>query len=183
MPARLRQTYNEKIAPELREQFGYANPMQIPRLVKVVVNMGVGDAIGDPRLLDTAATELAQITGQKACIRRARKSISNFKLRAGVAIGCMVTLRGERMYEFVDRLVNIAIPRIRDFRGINPLSFDQGGGFTLGLREQTIFPEVDIDKVATVRGMNVTFVIRNSGSAEESRELLRKLGMPFASQQ
>ena len=183
MPARLRELYSEKIAPELREQFGYGNPMQVPRLSKVVVNMGVGDAIGDPRLLDTAAAELGQITGQKPCIRRARKSISNFKLRAGVAIGCMVTLRGERMYEFVDRLVNIAIPRIRDFRGINPMSFDKGGSFTLGLREQTIFPELNIDKVTNVRGMNVTFVINNSGSADESRELLRKLGMPFASQQ
>lgn len=180
MAARLRELYNQGIAPELREKFGYKNPMQGPKLVKVVVNMGVGDATQDPRLMDTAAAELAQITGQKASIRKARKSISNFKLRQGVNIGCMVTLRGDRMYEFVDRLVNVAIPRIRDFRGVSPRGFDVAGNFTLGLRDQTIFPEIDLDKVTRVRGMNVTFVIKNASSAEEGRELLRKLGMPFA---
>ncbi len=180
MAARLKNLYNEKIAGELKEKYGYANPMQIPKLDKVVVNMGVGDATQDPRVMDTAVAELAVITGQKPNIRKAHKSISNFKLRQGVNIGCMVTLRGERMFEFIDRLVNIAMPRIRDFRGISPKGFDAFGNFTLGLRDQTIFPEIDIDKVTRPRGMNVTFVIKNSNSADESRELLRKLGMPFA---
>lgn len=180
MAARLRELYHDKISGELKQQFGYTNPMQIPRLQKVVVNMGVGDATQDPRLMDTAVAELTQITGQKPSIRKAHKSISNFKLRAGVNIGCMVTLRGDRMWEFIDRLVNVAMPRIRDFRGVSPRGFDKAGNFTLGLREQTMFPELDLDKVTKTRGMNVTFVIQNSNSAEESRELLRKLGMPFA---
>lgn len=182
MPARLKEHYFGTVLGELREQFGYKNIMQVPRLEKIVVNMGVGDAIGDPRMMEGALAELSIITGQKPSIRKARKSISNFKLRAGVNIGCMVTLRGDRMYEFFDRLVNIAMPRIRDFRGIPPKSFDSSGNFTLGLREQTIFPEINIDKVNRVRGMNITFVIRNAGTADEGRELLRKMGMPFTNQ-
>jgi len=180
VPARLKERYKNAIVPELMAEFGYRNLMQVPKLEKVVVNMGVGDAIGDPRMMDGAVAELGQITGQKPSIRKARKSISNFKLRAGVNIACMVTLRGDQMYEFADRLFNIAIPRIRDFRGITPKSFDELGNFTLGLKEQTIFPEINIDKVTRVRGMNITFVIKNAKTAEESRELLRKLGMPFA---
>lgn len=180
MAARLREFYKNTVISELTEQFGYANPMMVPKLEKIVVNMGVGDSIGDPRLLEGAAADLSQITGQKAALKAARKSISNFKLRQGVKIGCMVTLRGERMYEFADRLFSVAMPRIRDFRGVSPKGFDRFGNYTLGLKEQTIFPEIDMEKVAKIRGMNVTFVIRNSKSADESRELLRKLGMPFA---
>jgi large subunit ribosomal protein L5 len=176
---RLKEKYNETILAEMREQFQHANVMDVPRLEKIVINMGVGDAPQDPRLLESAAAELGRITGQKPSIRKAKRSISNFKVRQGANIGCMVTLRGSRMYEFMDRLFNVAIPRIRDFRGLAPNSFDAAGNYTLGLREQTIFPEIDVDTVTRVRGMNVTFVIRNSRSADESRELLRKFGMPF----
>jgi len=179
VPARLRETYQKKILPEMREQFQFGNVMEVPRLEKVVVNMGVGDAQTEPRMLDAAMSELGAVTGQKPSIRRARKSIAGFKVREGAKIACMVTLRGDRMYEFVDRLFNVVIPRIRDFRGLSPNSFDKAGNYTLGLREQTIFPEITIDSVARVRGMNITFVIRNARSAEESRELLRKFGMPF----
>jgi len=175
----LKERYTKEVLPKLKEQFSIENVMAVPRLEKVVINMGVGDATGDPRLLETAAAELGQIAGQRANIRAAKKSISNFKLRQGLKIGCMVTLRGERMYEFMDRLFNIAMPRIRDFRGTPTRSFDKFGNYTLGLREQTIFPEVDFDKVMKPRGMNITFVIKNSSSAEQSRELLRALGMPF----
>ena len=177
---RLKEKYQQEIVTALREEFGYQNIMQVPSLEKIVVNMGVGDAIGDAKLMDVAVAELAMITGQKPVIRKAHKSISNFKLRAGVNIGCMVTLRGQYMWEFLDRLFNIAIPRIRDFRGLSPKSFDKFGNYTLGIREQTIFPEVDLDKVTRVRGMNITFVVKNVNSAEESRALLQKLGMPFA---
>lgn len=179
MPARLKDKYIETIRPELKNEFSFSNIMQVPKLEKVVLNMGVGDAIGDPRNMDNAVNELTLISGQKPSIRTARKSISNFKLREGVKIGCMVTLRGERMYEFIDRLFNVVMPRIRDFRGISPKAFDNFGNFTLGLKEQTIFPEIKIDDVNRVRGMNVTFVISNSKSADESRALLQKLGMPF----
>lgn len=179
MAARLKERYHKEVVPKLKESYGIQNIMAVPRLEKVVINMGVGDAVGDPRLMETAAAELGQITGQRASIRAAKKSISNFKLRQGQKIGCMVTLRGERMYEFMDRLFNIAMPRIRDFRGTPTRSFDKFGNYTLGLREQTIFPEVDFDKVLKPRGMNITFVIKNSTSAEQSRELLRALGMPF----
>lgn len=179
MAARLRERYTNEVAPKLREAYGITNFMATPKLEKIVINMGVGDAVGDPRLLETAAVELGQIAGQRPSIRAAKQSISNFKLRQGVKIGCMVTLRGERMYEFMDRLFNIAMPRIRDFRGTPVRSFDKFGNYTLGLREQTIFPEVDFDKVMKPRGMNITFVIKNSTSAEQSRELLRALGMPF----
>lgn len=180
MPARMREQYNETVTKELTEQFGYKNAMQVPKLEKIVVNMGVGDSIGDPRLLESAVAELGLITGQKPSVRKAKKSISNFKLRQGVKIGAMVTLRGDRMFEFADRLFSVAMPRIRDFRGVSPKGFDRFGNYTLGLREQTIFPEVDQDKVGKVRGMNITFVIKNAETADESRELLRKLGMPFS---
>jgi large subunit ribosomal protein L5 len=176
---RLKERYHQEVVPELQKEFNLPNIMMVPRLTKVVLNMGVGDAQQDPRLLEAAQQELALISGQKAAIRRAKRSIAGFKVREGARIACMVTLRGDRMWEFVDRLFNVAIPRIRDFRGISPRSFDAQGNFTLGIREQTIFPEVDIDQVPRVRGMNVTFVIDNSHSHDESRELLRKLGMPF----
>ena len=179
MAARLKEKYLTAIAPEMREQFKYDNVMQVPKLEKIVVNMGVGDSQTDQRLMENAIAELTQITGQKPAIRRARRSIAAFKLREGVAIGCMVTLRGARMYEFMDRLLNVAMPRVRDFRGTPPNSFDAQGNYTLGIREQTIFPELDIDSVTRVRGMNVTFVIKNARTPDESRELLRKFGMPF----
>jgi len=177
--ARLKEKYLTEVLPKLKEDFGIANTMAAPRLEKVVINMGVGDATADPRLMEAAAAELALISGQRASIRSAKQSISNFKLREGVKIGCMVTLRGERMYEFMDRLFNIAMPRIRDFRGVPVRSFDKFGNYTMGLREQTIFTEIEFDKVLKTRGMNITFVIKNSSSADQSRELLRGLGMPF----
>lgn len=179
MAARLKKQYNDQILGEMREQFQFQNIMEVPRLEKIVINMGVGDSQTDARLMDMAVAELAQLTGQKPSIRVARKSIAGFKVREGNKIGCMVTLRGDQMYEFFDRLVSIAMPRIRDFRGVSPTSFDRQGNFTLGLREQTIFPELNIDAVTRVRGMNITFVIKNARNADESRELLRKFGMPF----
>jgi large subunit ribosomal protein L5 len=177
--ARLKERYEKEIRPALQQGLGLTSVMQVPRLDKIVVNMGVGDSMTEPRLLETAMAELGTITGQKAAIRKAKRSIANFKVREGMNIACMATLRGERMYEFMDRLFNVAIPRIRDFRGLSPRSFDQRGNYTLGLREQTIFPEVNLDTVTRVRGMNVTFVIRNARSADESRELLKQFGMPF----
>lgn len=179
MAARLKELYETKILPEMREQFGFENVMEVPRLEKVVVNMGVGDGQSDPRMLENAVAELTAITGQKPSIRKARKSIANFKVREGANIGCMVTLRGERMYEFLDRLLNVSMPRIRDFRGVSPKSFDKFGNYTLGIRDQSIFPEVNIDAVTRVRGMNVTVVVQRARSVDESRELLRKFGMPF----
>ncbi|MCC6694615.1 MAG: 50S ribosomal protein L5 [Candidatus Hydrogenedentes bacterium] len=179
MAARLKEAYEKRILPEMRQQFQYANVMEVPRLQKIVVNMGIGDGQSDPRMMENAVVELTAITGQKPSIRKAKKSIANFKVREGANIGCMVTLRGQRMYEFMDRLLSIAIPRIRDFRGVSPKSFDKFGNYTLGLREQTIFPEVNVDAVTKVRGMNITFVISGARSADESRELLRKFGMPF----
>lgn len=180
MPSALRTRYRDSIGPELQQEFEIKNVMQVPAIEKVVVNIGVGEAIGDARLLETASEQLALVTGQYPSVRAARKSISNFKLREGTKIACMVTLRGERMYEFMDRLFNVALPRVRDFRGVSPKAFDQFGNYTLGVRDQTIFPEVDPDKVDKPRGMNITFVVKNSDSADVSRELLRKLGMPFA---
>jgi len=177
--ARLREKYQKDIRTEMTKQFGYGNPMQVPKVEKIVINVGVGDSQGEPRLLEAAMAELGLISGQKPCIRKAKKSIAGFKVREGAKIACMVTLRGNSMYEFMDRLFNVAIPRIRDFRGLPANSFDKAGNYTLGLREQTIFPELSIDDVAKVRGMNITFVIANARSAEESRELLRKFGMPF----
>ena len=177
-PPRLKKLYAEQVLPALIKHFGYRNPMQAPRLLKIVVNMGVGEAITNAKLIDSAAADLATITGQKPAIRRAKKSIANFKLRKGQAIGCMVTLRRARMWEFYDRLVNIAIPRIRDFRGLPPRSFDGRGNYTLGLTEQIIFPEINYDKVEKVRGMDVT-IVTTARTDEEGRELLRLLSMPF----
>ena len=175
---RLAKHYAEKVRAALVEKFKYKSTMQAPRFEKIVINMGVGDAIQDQKLLDAAVNELTQISGQRPAIRRARKSISNFKLREGLAIGCAVTLRGARMYEFYDRLISVAVPRIRDFRGLNPRSFDGRGNYTLGLTEQIIFPEINIEKVGKVRGMDVT-IVTSARTDEEGRELLRLMNMPF----
>jgi len=176
--SRLKQKYLERVRGELQKRLGYENIMQVPKLERVVVNIGVGDAISNPKLLEVGAEELGIITGQRAVLRRAKKSISNFKLRAGMAIGASVTLRGRRMYEFFDRLVNVAIPRIRDFRGLPRKSFDGRGNYTLGLEEQIIFPEIDYDKVQKIRGMNVT-IVTTAQTDREAYELLKELGMPF----
>lgn len=178
MAARLKERYLKEIVPALRRRFGYKNIMQVPRVEKVVINMGVGDAIQNPKLLDAAVEELAAISGQRPAVTRARKSISAFKVREGMAIGCKVTLRGERMYHFLDRLFHIALPRVRDFRGVNPNGFDGRGNYTLGLREQLVFPEVDYDRIEKVRGMDIT-IVTTAKTDEEARELLRQLGMPF----
>ncbi|MGC8668318.1 MAG: 50S ribosomal protein L5 [Chthonomonadales bacterium] len=178
---RLKDLYKERVAPELAKQFNYANVMQIPKLEKIVVNMGVGQAGqtgGDPKLLDNAMRDLATITGQKPAVTRCRKSISNFKVRAGARVGCRVTLRGAMMYEFLDRLVSTALPRVRDFQGINPKSFDGRGNFAMGVREQLIFPEVDYDKIDKVRGMDI-IICTTAKTDEEARALLKGLGMPF----
>jgi len=175
---RLAKFYEQTVRPALMEKFQYTSVMQAPRLVKIVLNMGVGDALVDQKLLDAAANELCAIAGQRPTIRRAKKSISNFKLRAGVPIGCAVTLRGARMFEFYDRLVNVAVPRIRDFRGLNQRSFDGRGNYTMGLTEQIIFPEINIEKVGKVRGMDVT-IVTTAKTDEEGRELLRLMNMPF----
>lgn len=175
---RLKKLYQEVIIPEMMKKFGYKSVMQVPRLVKIVVNMGVGQATQDPKLLEMAMKELAKITGQQPVIRRARKSISNFKLRAGMAIGCKVTLRRERMYEFLDRLINAAIPRIRDFRGLSDKSFDGRGNYTLGIKEHIIFPEINVDEVERIFGMDIT-IVTSAKTDEEAYELLRLFGMPF----
>lgn len=175
---RLAKYYEQTVRPALMEKFQYTSIMQAPRLVKIVLNMGVGDALVDAKLLDAAANELCAIAGQRPTVRRAKKSISNFKLRAGVPVGCAVTLRGARMFEFYDRLVNVAVPRIRDFRGLNPRSFDGRGNYTMGLTEQIIFPEINYDKVGKVRGLDVT-VVTTARTDEEGRELLRLMNMPF----
>jgi large subunit ribosomal protein L5 len=176
--ARLAERYRAEVVPALTKEFGYRSVMAVPRVTKIVVNMGVGEAIQDAKLLDQAADELATITGQKPSITRARKSIANFKLRAGMAIGCRVTIRGRRMYEFLDRLVNLALPRVRDFRGVSPRAFDGRGNYTLGIRDQLIFPEVNYAKVQKVKGMNVC-VVTTAKTDEEGRALLAHLGMPF----
>ena len=176
--ARLKDRYREEVAPALQERFGIQNPMRIPKLEKIVVNMGVGEAATNSRALDGAMEDLARITGQKAQLRRARKSIAGFKIRDGMPVGARVTLRGERMWEFLDRLVSIALPRVRDFRGISPRSFDGRGNFALGLREQLIFPEISYDAIDATRGMDVAMVT-TAETDEEARELLRLLGMPF----
>ena len=176
--ARLKKLYNEEIIPVLTKKFKYKNRMEVSKLEKIVVNMGIGDALTNPKLLDAAMGDLATIVGQKPVITRAKKSISNFKLRAGMAVGCRVTLRGERMYEFFDRLVNVAIPRIRDFRGVLTKSFDGRGNYTLGISEQIVFPEIDYDSVEKVRGMDIT-VVTTAKTDEEALELLKMLGMPF----
>ncbi|MBA2319634.1 MAG: 50S ribosomal protein L5 [Deltaproteobacteria bacterium] len=176
---RLRQKYREKGIPSLLEEFSYGNVMQVPRLEKVVVNTTTKEAIQNVKLLETSVDELTSITGQKAVLTYARQSIANFKLRGGVPIGARVTLRGARMWEFLDRLISVAIPRIRDFRGVNPKAFDGRGNYSLGLTEQIIFPEIDYDKVNRISGMNITFVT-TAKTDEEGRALLRTLGMPFS---
>ncbi len=177
-PARLKAQYEDEVRPKLQEQFGYSSPMQHPHIEKITLNMGVGDAKVNSKFLDEAVEELALITGQKPAITRARNSIAQFKLREGMPIGAKVTLRGARMWEFLDRLNTVALPRIRDFRGINPEGFDGRGNYNLGLREQTIFPEIDYDKIDRVRGLNVT-ITTSAATDEEGRALLTYLGMPF----
>jgi large subunit ribosomal protein L5 len=179
MPARLKLRYNDEIRPALIERFGYSTPMQAPRILKITVNMGVGDAKQDSKVLEAATEQLATITGQRPNIRRARKSIAQFKVREGMPVGVSVTLRGERQYEFLDRLLSIAIPRIRDFRGLNARSFDGRGNYSMGVREQIIFPEVDYDEIDQVRGLDITITTTAAGD-EESFALLEALGMPFA---
>jgi large subunit ribosomal protein L5 len=176
--ARLREKYNKEVKPALVKKFGYKSVMQAPRLEKVVVNMGLGEGTQDPKLVEAAAKDLGTITGQKPSIRKAKKSIATFKLRAGVPIGAMVTLRGNTMYEFLDRLVNVAIPRIRDFKGVPTRCFDGRGNYTLGVKEQIIFPEINYDKIVKVFGMDIT-IVTSAKTDEESKELLTLMGMPF----
>ena len=180
MKTRLEEHYSTAVQPAMIEKFGYQNPMQVPKLEKVVVNMGVGDAVRDSKKVESAVGELTAITGQKAVVTRAKKSVAAFKLREGMPIGCKVTLRGRRMYEFVDRLVNIALPRVRDFRGLSPESFDGRGNFSLGVKEQIVFPEIDYDNAESIRGMDV-IVVTTAKTDDEARELLRNLDFPFTS--
>ncbi|MBE6125610.1 MAG: 50S ribosomal protein L5 [Erysipelotrichaceae bacterium] len=175
---RLNQKYNEVIVKKMMERYNYSSVMECPKLVKIVVNMGVGDAIGNPKALEEAVAELTQITGQKPVITKAKKSIANFKLREGMQIGCKVTLRGERMYDFFDKLVSISLPRVRDFRGVSRTAFDGRGNYTLGVKEQLIFPEINYDKVTIVRGMDVV-IVTTAKTNEEAYTLLEELGMPF----
>ncbi len=176
--ARLKQYYKEEVTPALIKEFGYKNLMQVPRLEKIVVNMGLGEAIQNSKILDSAASELGMIVGQRPVITKARKSIATFKLRKGMSIGCMVTLRREKMYEFLDRLVNVAIPRIRDFRGILPRSFDGRGNFSMGINEHYIFPEIDYDKIDKVKGLNIS-IVTTARTDDEARHLLKLMGVPF----
>jgi len=175
---RLKQYYQEEVVPRMMQEFRYKSPMQVPRLEKIVINMGLGEAIQNIKLLESAAQELSLISGQKAVVTRARQSIAAFKLREGMPIGCMVTLRRQRMYDFFDKLVNVVLPRVRDFRGVTERSFDGRGNYTLGLREQIIFPEIDYDKVDKIKGMNIT-IVTSAPTDEEGRRLLSLLGMPF----
>jgi large subunit ribosomal protein L5 len=176
--ARLREKYQNEVAPKLAEQFQYKSTMQLPKIEKIVINMGLGDAIQNIKILDSAAEELAQLTGQKPVITRARQSIAAFKLRKGMPIGCMVTLRGNRMYEFFDKLVNVALPRVRDFRGISLKALDGRGNYTLGIKEHIIFPEIDYDKIDKIKGMNIT-IVTTARTDDEARTLLALMGMPF----
>jgi large subunit ribosomal protein L5 len=176
--ARLQDRYKAEIVPKLKEKFGYRNVMQVPRLHKVVVNMGLGDAIENVKVIETAAAEISIITGQKPVVTKARKSIANFKLREGVPIGVMVTLRRNQMYHFLDKLIAIALPRVRDFKGVSPRAFDGRGNYTLGIREQIMFPEVNYDKIDKIRGMNIT-IVTTARTDEEGLELLRLMGIPF----
>jgi len=176
--ARLKEYYLKEVVPALMAKFNYKNVMQVPKLVKITVNMGVGEAVQNVKVLDGAVADLAQITGQKPVVTRAKKSVAGFKIREGMPIGCKVDLRGERMYEFFDRLVNIALPRVRDFRGVSPTSFDGRGNYTLGLKEQLIFPEIDYDKIDKIRGMDVV-IVTSAKTDEEAKELLALMGMPF----
>ena len=176
---RLEQKYRETVKPALIEKFGYTTPMQAPKVEKIVINLGVGDAIANPKALEDAVAELTQIAGQKPVITKAKKSIANFKLREGMAIGCKVTLRGEKMYDFLDKLVSISLPRVRDFHGVSTTAFDGRGNYTLGIREQLIFPEINFDKVSKVRGMDIV-IVTTARTNQEAYELLAQLGMPFA---
>ncbi len=176
---RLKTVYRDEVRSQLKERFSYGNVMQIPTIDKVVVNMGVGEAVGEPKALESAVSELTALTGQKPALRRAKKAISNFKLREGIPIGCMVTLRGSRMYEFLDRLITLALPQVRDFRGVPVRGFDGRGNYNLGIKEQIIFPEIDYDRIDQIRGMNIT-IVTSAQTDEEGRELLKSLGMPFS---
>jgi large subunit ribosomal protein L5 len=176
--ARLAKKFKEEVVPALTKQFGYSSPMAVPKIAKVVVNMGVGDAVAEPKMLDQAVEELASIIGQRPSIRRAKKSIANFKLREGMAIGCSATLHGRRMWEFLDRLMNLALPRVRDFRGVSPKAFDGRGNYTLGIREHSIFPELNVAKIQKAKGLNVS-IVTTARTDEEARTLLSGLGMPF----
>lgn len=175
---RLQEKYRADIVPALIEKFNYTSVMQAPRIAKIVINIGAGDAVQNPKVLDDAVNELAQITGQKPLITRAKKSIASFKLREGMPIGCKVTLRGERMYDFFDKLVTIALPRVRDFRGVNPKGFDGRGNYTLGVKEQLIFPEINYDKVSKIRGMDIV-IVTTANTDQEAFELLKQFGVPF----
>ena len=179
MTPRLLDKYRNEIIPGMMEKFSITNKLAVPSLEKIVVNMGIGEAITDIKILEKSVSEMAMITGQKPIIRRAKKAIANFKIRQGIPIGCKVTLRRKMMYEFLDRLVNIALPRVRDFRGVSANSFDEAGNYTLGIIDQVIFPEIDYDRISRVQGMDVTFVIKNAKSHEQAQELLRLFGMPF----
>ena len=177
--ARLKDKYQNEVAPAMMKKFGYKNVMEIPKVEKVIVNMGVGEAVGNPKALDSAVNDLMMIVGQRPVITRAKKSIAAFKIRQGMAIGTKVTLRGERMFQFLDKLFNVALPRVRDFRGVSPKSFDGRGNYTLGIKEQLIFPEIDYDKVDKIRGMDI-IVVTTAKTDEEARELLKLMGMPFS---
>jgi large subunit ribosomal protein L5 len=176
---RLKEKFKAEVAPALMEKFGYKNVMEIPKVEKIVINMGVGEAVGNPKALDAAVGDLTTIAGQKPVVTRAKKSIAAFKIRQGMAIGTKVTLRGERMYHFLDKLLNISLPRVRDFRGVSPRAFDGRGNYTLGIKEQLIFPEIEYDKVDKVRGMDIV-IVTTAKTDEEARELLRLMGMPFS---
>jgi len=175
---RMQELYNKTVQPKLMEKFGYKNVMQAPKIEKIVVNMGLGEAVANPKILDSAVKELGAITGQKPVVTRAKKSIAGFKLREGMPIGCRVTLRRDRMWEFLDRLITLSLPRVRDFRGVSGKAFDGAGNYTLGLKEQIVFPEIDFDKVDKIKGMNIT-VVTSASNNEEAKELLGSLGMPF----
>jgi len=177
--ARLKDKYQNEVAPAMMKKFGYKNVMEIPKVEKGIVNMGVGEAVGNPKVLDSAVNDLMTIVGQRPVITRAKKSIAAFKIRQGMAIGTKVTLRGERMFQFLDKLFNVALPRVRDFRGVSPKSFDGRGNYTLGIKEQLIFPEIDYDKVDKIRGMDI-IVVTTAKTDEEARELLKLMGMPFS---
>lgn len=177
--SRMQEKYNKEVAPALMQKFGYKSPMQIPKLEKIVINIGMGEARDNPKAIEAACGDLAKITGQKPIITKARKSVANFKLREGMNIGCKVTLRADKMYEFLDRLFNVALPRVRDFRGINPNSFDGRGNYAMGVKEQLIFPEIDYDKIDKIRGMDIVFTT-TAATDEEARELLKLMGAPFS---
>jgi large subunit ribosomal protein L5 len=178
MASRLKEKYQQEVVPALQKEFDYRNPMQVPAVHKVVVNIGMGEAIQNAKAMDAAVADLAAITGQRPVITRAKRSVAAFKLREGMQIGCMVTLRGDRMYQFLDKLMNVALPRMRDFQGVSPDAFDGRGNYTLGLREQLVFPEIDYDKVDKVRGMEVS-IVTTARTDEEGRRLLKLMGMPF----